>query len=144
MIMMQYCVISYHHSAIPVSMLPPLAAREFNQVPFSQNILNLMVPLTRRPVQQEIPIAERKLPGEDAVLIDEKSDLRERNRLAAQKWRKKKDQHLAELEELNDQLRKQALELVTQTQLLRAENKVLESELLFFQQFMSKIMSGTK
>lgn len=76
--------------------------------------------------------------------VDERKDLKERNRIAAQKWRQKKDHYLGELEEANDQLRKQALQLSSQIQSLRVENKVLENELLFFQQFMSKVMSTPK
>lgn len=70
----------------------------------------------------------------------EKKDLKERNRIAAQKWRKKKDKYLTELESANDVLRQQALSLCGQMQSLRVENKLLEDELQFFQSFMSKIM----
>lgn len=69
-----------------------------------------------------------------------RKDLKERNRLAAQKWRKKKDQYLYELESANDNLRSQALALCSQVQSLRVENKLLEDELQFFQSFMSNIM----
>ena len=72
----------------------------------------------------------------------EKKDLKERNRIAAQKWRKKKDKYLTELESANDVLRQQALSLCGQMQSLRVENKLLEDELQFFQSFMSKIMNA--
>ena len=74
----------------------------------------------------------------------EKKDLKERNRIAAQKWRKKKDKYLTELESANDVLRQQALSLCGQMQSLRVENKLLEDELQFFQSFMSKIMHAPK
>ena len=74
----------------------------------------------------------------------EKKDLKERNRIAAQKWRKKKDKYLTELESANDVLRQQALSLCGQMQSLRVENKLLEDELQFFQSFMSKIMNAPK
>lgn len=70
--------------------------------------------------------------------------LKERNRVAAQKWRQKKDRCLADLEETNDRLRKQALQLYIQTRSLNVENKVLEDEIVFFQQFMAKLMSGPR
>lgn len=73
--------------------------------------------------------------------VDDKSDLKERNRMAAQKWRKKKDQYLSELEQTNDNLRQQVLDLSSEAQSLKVENAVLERELQFFQSFMSKIMN---
>jgi hypothetical protein len=72
---------------------------------------------------------------------DYKVGLRERNRAAAQKWREKKDRHLTELESFNDRLRKQALDLTSQMQALKVENKLLEDELAFFQGLMSKMMA---
>ena len=126
------------------AIIPPFTQRLVDQVPMSQNILNLMTPLKRRPFQPEIQIPQFPVPPPEVKHLEEKSDLKERNRLAAQKWRQKKDHYLSELEEANDQLRKQALDLLSQVQSLKIENKVLENELMFFQQFMSKIMSGPK
>ncbi|KAK8895040.1 hypothetical protein M9Y10_023483 [Tritrichomonas musculus] len=84
---------------------------------------------------------ESPVKGQRKVLdATEKKDLKERNRIAAQKWRKKKDKYLTELESANDVLRQQALSLCGQMQALRVENKLLEDELQFFQSFMSKIM----
>jgi hypothetical protein len=80
----------------------------------------------------------------DGAFNDGKFDIKERNRVAAQKWREKKDQYLLELESSHDVLRKQALELNTELQLLRMENSLLEGELIYFQSFMSKMMGGAK
>jgi hypothetical protein len=74
---------------------------------------------------------------------DGKDGLRARNRIAAKKWRDKKDDTLYELEATNDQLRREALELRRQVLGLETENHVLEEELRFFQSFMTKIMNVT-
>ncbi|EAY18519.1 hypothetical protein TVAG_083740 [Trichomonas vaginalis G3] len=70
----------------------------------------------------------------------DKEELKARNRKAAKKWRDKKDSTLHQLAETNDDLRKQALKLRSESLSLIAENRVLESELRFFQTFMTKIM----
>jgi len=69
-----------------------------------------------------------------------KEDLRARNRVAAKKWRDKKDEILCELENTNDRLRHEALKLRTEIYSLQTENHVLEEELKFFQTFMTKFM----
>ena len=74
--------------------------------------------------------------------IPENADLKERNRIAAQQWRKRKDNYLSELEEKNDSLRKSVLKLQNQIHMLKAENKVLEEDLQFFQNFMHRIMTN--
>lgn len=116
----------------------PLSLAEQVQIP--HNLMNFMPPLRAR--RSEVPYLVNQMPP--AQPADDRSEIKERNRIAAQKWRQKKDHYLGELEEANDQLRKQALELSSQIQSLKVENKVLESELLFFQQFMSKVMSAPK
>jgi hypothetical protein len=72
---------------------------------------------------------------------EERIGLKERNRVAAQKWREKKDRYLLELEGTNDGLRKQALALNTDLLALKVENRTLEEELAFFQGFMSRMMA---
>jgi hypothetical protein len=72
-----------------------------------------------------------------------KDELRARNRVAAKKWRDKKDATLYDLEARNDQLRLEALRLRRQAMALQTENQVLEDELKFFQSFMTKIMNVT-
>jgi hypothetical protein len=72
---------------------------------------------------------------------DDKADLRARNRVAAKKWRDKKDDSLYDLEAKNDRLRAEALELRRQALALQSENHILEEELTFFQSFMAKIMT---
>ena len=72
--------------------------------------------------------------------LQQKLDHKERNRIAAQKWRAKKDECLSTLEEENDVLRKKVFDLQAQALQLSTENNVLESELQYFQQFMSRIM----
>jgi hypothetical protein len=70
----------------------------------------------------------------------ERRESKERNRLAAKKWRSKKDMYLGEMESTNDDLRRQALGLASQMHKLRVENKVLEDELGFFQKIVSGMM----
>jgi hypothetical protein len=74
---------------------------------------------------------------------DGKEEFRARNRIAAKKWRDKKDETLYQLEATNDQLRKTALDLRRQILGIQTENRVLEEELKFFQAFMTKIMKVT-
>ena len=76
--------------------------------------------------------------------LQQKLDHKERNRIAAQKWRAKKDECLSTLEEENDVLRKKVFDLQAQALQLSTENNVLESELLYFQQFMARIMNAPK
>jgi hypothetical protein len=76
-------------------------------------------------------------PGHDH---DKKDDLRARNKVAAKKWRDKKDDTLYDLEARNDRLRGEALGLRKELMALKTENRVLEEELRFFQSFMTKIM----
>ncbi|KAH0795414.1 ATF-like basic leucine zipper transcription factor B-ATF-related protein [Histomonas meleagridis] len=102
------------------------------QVP--QNIAQ-MIPM---PIPNNQPMS----PPSDNKDQDEKADLKERNRIAAQKWRQKKDQYLSELEAANDELRRRTLDLCSKAEALRVENHVLENELQFFQSFMTKIMSA--
>jgi hypothetical protein len=71
---------------------------------------------------------------------DKREDLRARNKIAAKKWRDKKDETLTDLEAKNDRLRVEALGLRRELLTLKAENHVLEDELKFFQAFMTKIM----
>ncbi|OHT01190.1 hypothetical protein TRFO_32078 [Tritrichomonas foetus] len=70
-------------------------------------------------------------------------DLKARNRIAAKKWRDKKDEALATLESANDELRKEALQLRNVVLSLKTETQVLENELRYFQSFMSRIMNKT-
>jgi uncharacterized protein YllA (UPF0747 family) len=72
-----------------------------------------------------------------------KQGVRARNRVAAKKWRSKKDEALYQLEAMNDQLRQEALQLRKAACELQTENQILEDELKFFQSFMSTFMSGT-
>jgi hypothetical protein len=90
-----------------------------------------------------LPVAP-PMPGVDPEDDGTRSGLKERNRLAAKKWRVKKDRLLVDLETENDVLRKQALDILNQVQSLRVQNRLLEEELGFFQGFMSKMMTGTK
>ena len=57
--------------------------------------------------------------------IQQKNDHKERNRLAAQKWRAKKDESLSTLEEENDVLRKKVFDLQAQALQLSTENNIL-------------------
>ena len=86
------------------------------------------------------PLLPQMLSSSDSDTETEKGSLKERNRLAAQKWRQKKELYLGDLETTNDQLRQQALELRNVALSLKVQNKILEDELQFFQSFMSKIM----
>lgn len=70
-----------------------------------------------------------------------REDLKARNRIAAKKWRDRKDEMLAGLEMANDTLRRDALSLRNEVLALQTENQVLEDELRFFQAFMTKIMN---
>ena len=71
----------------------------------------------------------------------DKEEKKARNRIAAKKWRDKKDGSLYSLEAINDKLREQALDLRKQSLSLIAENRILEKELHFFQNFMTRIMN---
>jgi hypothetical protein len=84
--------------------------------------------------------AQLPLPGPPADDRDEKDDRRARNKIAAKKWRNKQDEMLYSLEGKNDRLRAEAFDLRKQLMALKTETHVLESELRFFQSFMTKIM----
>jgi hypothetical protein len=110
-----------------------------------------MPPLLRRPFPEGVvddpfhALVAMPLPIQCPDAEDyEKAGMKERNRLAAQKWRQKKDRYLIDLETANDALRKQALDLTTAVQFLKVENRLLQQELLFFQHFMSTVMNPPK
>ena len=113
-------------------------------IDLSNNYMNLMPPLRPRNFEYTniLPFPQISLNSPESTDQESKSDLKERNRIAAQKWRQKKDGYLGELENINDSLREQVFKLQSQTLTLKVENKVLEDELQFFQKFMSKIMSN--
>jgi hypothetical protein len=111
----------------------------YGQGPIFPHVLNMMPPLQDRPAPL-VMYYPMTAPANNQA--DDKGGLRERNRVAAQKWREKKDHHLTELEAKNDSLRKQAFELNLQLQTLRLESNLLDSELTFFQGVMSKMMGG--
>jgi hypothetical protein len=119
-----------------------------HEAPMGPHVLNIVPPFRARPGSELflggilIPVANPS-PARD-LDDDSRSGLKERNRLAAKKWRLKKDQMLGELEARNDDLRKQALDLVSELQALRVQSRLLEEELGFFQGFMSKMMAATK
>jgi hypothetical protein len=72
-------------------------------------------------------------------------DVRARNRVAAKKWRDKKDEALYQLEATNDRLRQEALSLRNAVRRLQAENQILDDELRFYQSFMTSFMNtGTR
>lgn len=112
---------------------------------FHAALINMMPPLKRRQAEFPNPAPQPQIaapvPQEQIQQTQQKLDHKERNRLAAQKWRAKKDQSLSTLEDENDHLRKSVFDLQSQALQLHVENKILESELQYFQQFMSKIMS---
>lgn len=72
-----------------------------------------------------------------------REDVKARNRIAAKKWRDKKDCLLYQLEAKNDELRKTAMNLRTTSLSLQTEIRVLEDELRFFQTFVTKIMNSS-
>jgi hypothetical protein len=66
---------------------------------------------------------------------------KEQNRVAAQKWREKKESYRSALEDANEQLRAQAFRFLSQIQELRTENTILEQQLDFFHNLMRAIIS---
>lgn len=97
------------------------------------------------PVPEKNPqnqVHEVDLEAEQAK--SDREDLKARNRKAAKKWRDKKDTTLHQLAATNDNLRQEAMKLRNESLSLIAENRVLESELHFFQIFMTKIMGSSQ
>jgi putative heme degradation protein len=109
-------------------LIPPLLARPTSDHPIDDAF----------PPQITLPAPLRPPDADDD---DGPVGSKERNRLAAQKWRQKKDKYLIELENMNDVLRKQALDMVSSVQALKVANELLQNELNFFQRFMCKVMS---
>jgi hypothetical protein len=98
----------------------------------------LIPPLRQRMSQDMMP------PKREGDSPEDKADIKERNRLAAQTWRRKKDKRITELETANHCLRKQALNTASQLQTLKVENRILEEQLAFFQGVMAKMMGSSK
>lgn len=125
----------------PVGVFTPMP----DPMDFRAALMNIMPPLKKRPnefLNPQFPLQVPPAPApQSPQQTQQKLDHKERNRLAAQKWRAKKDQSLSTLEDENDHLRKTVFDLQSQALQLSVENKILESELQYFQQFMSKIMS---
>jgi hypothetical protein len=121
---------------------PAVFIPQCQPTPLSSHLATLIPPLRQR---MSPNMARPKLPMEtERDSPESKADLKERNRLAAQKWRRKKDKWLTELEIANDGLRKQALNVMSQLQALKVENSMLNEELTFFQSFMTKMMESPK
>ncbi|KAK8840341.1 hypothetical protein M9Y10_030899 [Tritrichomonas musculus] len=77
------------------------------------------------------------------LIENEKSpNLKERNRIAARKWRQKKESYLSSLELDNEVLRQKALKLYQEMQSIKIENGFLGKELQYFQDFMSSILKS--
>jgi hypothetical protein len=115
---------------------------------FPPQMFNVVPPLQVRP-PPEFFMSRMPLPlefprGIPHMAEDDGLELKQRNRMAAQRWRERKNRYLVELEGLNDSLRKQALDLTNQLQLFKVENRMLESELAYFQSFMTNIMRAAK
>ena len=106
---------------------PQNAAAEYQEV--LQNIIQM------QENEEQNPHKHKKI---------DKEEKKERNRIAAKKWRDKKDGSLYSLEAVNDNLREQALGLRKQAIALVSENQILENELRFFQSFMTRIMNAPK
>lgn len=70
--------------------------------------------------------------------------LKEKNRIAAKRWRKKKDIYLEHLDSENFVLRTQVLSMLNKFQELKCETSFLNDELQFFQSFMSENMKINK
>lgn len=116
-------------SAVPVDYVP--------------QFYSLALPIKKQPIKHiNQLVVEHSSDDADAERTKvKKDDLKERNRMAAQKWRNKKEAHLYELEDLNDKLRIEVFNLQSKAKQMMTENRVLENELAFFQKFMSKIMT---
>ena len=127
-----------------MNIMPPLKRKQMEFTMSNQPQLGLISnPLLQaQPLQVNVPTQpQNQLNSKEAELERQKLDHKERNRIAAQKWRAKKDESLQTLEEENDVLRKKVYDLQAQALCLSTENKILDSELQYFQHFMSRIMS---
>jgi hypothetical protein len=113
-----------------------------DQLPVFPHVFNVMPPLRVRPGGPAPVELHYLMVAEGATAGNDKHGLKERNRVAAQKSRERKDRYLSGLEERNHGLRKQAFELGSQLQLLKLETDLLDREFEFFQGLMSKLMGG--
>jgi hypothetical protein len=119
--------------AVPSGITPPM----FHVMPPFRNRPN--PDMFNPPMLMQLD-GRQPIPFHNANPQDPKAVTKYRNRMAAQKWRDKKGRYLLELEAENDNLRKQAFAFSSKLQLLKVENGLLESELTYFQSFMSKMM----
>ena len=115
--------------------LPPLAQNN-QQFDFPHNISNpnLMM-MKNNKINNINDIDINKISKNDKINIDN-SDLKEKNKIAAKKWRKKKENYLKKLEEVNDLLRNEVVKLYYQSKSLKVEINVFETELWFFNQLL--------
>lgn len=127
-----------------LQVVPPLKNKSqiINPSPLL-TINNMYIDSLLSPMQVPVKSNENQIQvsSKELELERQKLDHKERNRIAAQKWRAKKDETLLTLEEENDILRKKVFDLQAQSLQLNVENRILDSELQYFQHFMSKIMS---
>ena len=126
----------------------------FQQNPFFTDV-NYIAPLKKHEISLDQSPYSEAFPQIPTPLMDDfmienktnekkddstKSNLKERNRIAAKKLRDKKDKHFNEIEAENDELRIQALRLKKRRDSILVENQVLDRELQFFQRIISTIM----
>jgi hypothetical protein len=79
-------------------------------------------------------------PRLDSDSDSEHISVRERNRVAAQRWREKKNRFITNLEQDNADLRQRAFQSSVELRRLESTNKILEEELAFFQKVVARIM----
>ena len=77
----------------------------------------------------------------DDTAVVKRKNVKLKNRLAAKRFREKKDILMSHLEEENDFLRKEALRLTKHLMTLHVQNQYLEDDLKFFQSFLSLFMN---
>ena len=120
--------------------LSPLAQNN-QQLDFPHNISNPNLMMMKNDKINNInDIDINKISKNDKIKIDN-SDLKEKNKIAAKKWRKKKENYLKKLEEVNDLLRNEVVKLYYQSKSLKVEINVFETELWFFQSVITTIVN---
>jgi hypothetical protein len=107
------------------------------QIPVAPDFRSFLAPLVLRRSAAFVDFAP--LPP-----ANDRTSLRARNKIAAQKLRKKKEGYLQALEDANDALRAEPFRLWSEVRTLTVQNSVLEDELAYFQSLMRRMMNQGK
>lgn len=142
---------SVNHSnlgAVNPNYVPQLQAKQLNQVNSHNSFNNVInIPNKNEILNAILKFASKKKKNENKDKKNEeemKNIIKERNRIAANEWRKRRNEYLNQLEIENSELKKQLYSMYHEMKKLQCENNFYDEEIQFFQNFIASNISTRK